>query len=485
MIYRPISMDDDKLLVELMNKKLSNDKKEDKFIKNTLKLIKDTKGFSILEEIAKKENCSDDEIRYLLYKSYQQEILLLEKICSQTLFFEQYKDNSVKEIFNNILYTLSEYKTNNQDNTKYDKLETNVLVIGKSGVGKSSLINYIYGKNIREEGAGKPVTKEGLHCIKYEVENLIVNLYDTWGLEANKSSTWEEQILNELKSSNEQISIKDWMHTIIYCFSASSARIEDFEINDILKPLLLGGNQVCIVITNCDIKSNKSNIEGMKSKLIKELEIGESEIIEVASVSKKKLNGSISPPFGKDKVISIMKHNLLLNIKNKLPIQYEQYIRKELDEWKEESIQLIDKKIRYLNRHIIQNDIMNQINCDLEYRFRKIKDTCKDILKEGFEYYNKLCFVLNSDIEDNANLNFDYTDENIINFSLDMSDVFLDIFSDVLLMCIPLINLFVVSDSKDITKRNLKNKVDEKYNEFNESISTMVDELKNRFKEVK
>ena len=66
-----------------------------------------------------------------------------------------------------------------------------------------------------------------------------------------------------------------------------------------------------------------------------------------------------------------------------------------------------------------------------------------------------------------------------------MSDVFLDIFSDVLLMCIPLINLFVVSDSKDITKRNLKNKVDEKYNEFNESISTMVDELKNRFKEVK
>ena len=39
----------------------------------------------------------------------------------------------------------------------------NIVVLGQAGAGKSSLINYLFGKNIRETGTGKPVTLRGFH----------------------------------------------------------------------------------------------------------------------------------------------------------------------------------------------------------------------------------------------------------------------------------------------------------------------------------
>ena len=63
-----------------------------------------------------------------------------------------------------------------------DKLKTNVLVIGRTGVGKSSLLNYLFGRELQETGTGRPVTKMGLFPFEYEYDDkLSIHIYDTWG----------------------------------------------------------------------------------------------------------------------------------------------------------------------------------------------------------------------------------------------------------------------------------------------------------------
>ena len=42
-----------------------------------------------------------------------------------------------------------------------ENFRCNVLIMGKTGTGKSTLLNYICDANLAETGSGKPVTGEG------------------------------------------------------------------------------------------------------------------------------------------------------------------------------------------------------------------------------------------------------------------------------------------------------------------------------------
>ena len=87
---------------------------------------------------------------------------------------------------------------------KLDKERTNVLIIGKSGVGKSSLVNYIFGCERQVVGVGAPVTPRGIKEFVYKYdEHFDIHIYDTWGLEpsAQKAEDWKKTILKEIIQS--------------------------------------------------------------------------------------------------------------------------------------------------------------------------------------------------------------------------------------------------------------------------------------------
>lgn len=102
----------------------------------------------------------------------------------------------------------------------------NILVIGKSGVGKSTLINTIFREKIAATGIGKPVTK---HLQKISRKDVPITIYDSRGLEL--SPEVQEQVREEVfslvedkKDSAEEI------HLAYYCIQATSSRIEAEEI---------------------------------------------------------------------------------------------------------------------------------------------------------------------------------------------------------------------------------------------------------------
>ena len=55
-----------------------------------------------------------------------------------------------------------------------------ILTAGKTGVGKSTLINTVFRESLAETGVGKPVTA---HLNYYKKESVPIALYDTQGLE--------------------------------------------------------------------------------------------------------------------------------------------------------------------------------------------------------------------------------------------------------------------------------------------------------------
>ena len=107
------------------------------------------------------------------------------------------------------------------------KVNINVLLIGKSGSGKSSLINYLCGKEVEEVGVGKPITSKGLFEHIVEFDSCFLHVFDTWGLEPDKTEEWKDIIYEELRKRNTG-SIKERFHFIVYCINVNSARIEKY-----------------------------------------------------------------------------------------------------------------------------------------------------------------------------------------------------------------------------------------------------------------
>ena len=97
-----------------------------------------------------------------------------------------------------------------------------VLVTGGTGVGKSSLINHLFGMEVAATGNGKPMTDR---ITRYEPENYDVVLYDTLGYEVgeDKQQQFYKDVIGFVKKANSQGDIKKHVHLAWYCISAAAA----------------------------------------------------------------------------------------------------------------------------------------------------------------------------------------------------------------------------------------------------------------------
>ena len=78
----------------------------------------------------------------------------------------------------------------------------NIVVAGKAGAGKSSLLNYLVGNEIFETGVGLPVTKDyfDVHPYKDPLTGIQYNLFDTKGVEPDTTLEFEKAFADALKS---------------------------------------------------------------------------------------------------------------------------------------------------------------------------------------------------------------------------------------------------------------------------------------------
>ncbi len=121
----------------------------------------------------------------------------------------------------------------------------NLAIFGKTGVGKSTLINAIFGEEVARTGIGEPVT-HGSHLYLDKFGHL--GIVDNQGLEVGKDS---REILGDLKKAMTQmrkLPLAEQIHLAWYCVRGMDRRFEEAEA-DFIRRLDELGLPVIVVLT--------------------------------------------------------------------------------------------------------------------------------------------------------------------------------------------------------------------------------------------
>ncbi len=119
----------------------------------------------------------------------------------------------------------------NQINKKIKNLKhLNIIIVGKTGVGKSTLINSVFRENLAATGIGKPVTEEVRAISKPDFP---LTIYDTPGFDlgAHKQEDLLKEITTLIQQGVSSHDINKMIHCMWYCINTSSSRVEQEEID--------------------------------------------------------------------------------------------------------------------------------------------------------------------------------------------------------------------------------------------------------------
>ena len=104
--------------------------------------------------------------------------------------------------------------------------KVNVLIAGRTGVGKSTLINSIFHGNMAVTGQGKPVTQTTRLISK---EGVPLSIWDTRGLEMSDFKKTLDELMELVEKRAKETEAQDHIHAAWLCVHEDGRRIESAE----------------------------------------------------------------------------------------------------------------------------------------------------------------------------------------------------------------------------------------------------------------
>lgn len=180
----------------------------------------------------------------------------------------------------------------------------NIIVAGKTGVGKSTLINSVFKEHLADTGMGKPVTT---HMRKITKKGVPLAIYDTRGFELGKEVQAEvkKEVMETINKGLATQDINKAIHCIWYCINMASNRIEPEEV-EWLRELSMDNQitQVPIVVVLTQSFSQKKAQEMRQILLNENLDI--IQVIPILAEDYEIEGLGIAKSYGLDVLIKVM-----------------------------------------------------------------------------------------------------------------------------------------------------------------------------------
>lgn len=172
----------------------------------------------------------------------------------------------------------------------------NVLIVGKTGVGKSTLINAVFGDAVAKTGSGKPITQE-INEIKV---NSNFSIYDTKGLELKDFDATCDDIANFLEENSKKRA-DEQIHIVWFCVAEPGRRIEEGEKR--LFDIIREKDYAAIAVITKAQQDKDENKEKFSDKVKGEFGVNDEYMQRVMALEIEDDDGNIKPLRGIDDLI--------------------------------------------------------------------------------------------------------------------------------------------------------------------------------------
>jgi uncharacterized protein (DUF697 family)/predicted GTPase len=136
----------------------------------------------------------------------------------------------------------------------------NLAIFGKTGVGKSTLINTIFSAEVARTGTGKPVT---LKTEYFEHPSGFFGVYDSEGIEVGEEGDTILRRFHEIIAEKRKRPIEEQIHVIWYSVRAADLRFEDAQAK-FVSELARDGLPVMFVLTQVHRRDGEIHPEVLK-----------------------------------------------------------------------------------------------------------------------------------------------------------------------------------------------------------------------------